>query len=155
MGKTSYKLVRKMKTTFFNSSHYFCIYEKFIVLQYTGRYMNEIIWAFCQTMLTLFKSLVILFKALVSDRLPPNSFGPLTSLETDSPPVVFLANLMTKDSEYTAHMPYNSHLLHLEDEAFCIADVEEEVADDGGGLAVHHLQARAEPVVTRAVHHLR
>ena len=45
-------------------------------------------------------------------------------------------------------MPKKSHLLHLEDEAFCVADVEEEVADDGGGLAVHHLQARAEPVVT-------
>jgi len=86
-------------------------------------------------MLTLFKSLVRLFKApqesLVSDRLSPNSFGPLTSLETDAPPVAFLANL-----------------LHLENEAFCVADVEEEVADDGGGLAVHHLQARAEPVIT-------
>ena len=45
-------------------------------------------------------------------------------------------------------MPKNSHLLHLENEAFCVADVEEEVADDGGGLAVHHLQARAEPVIT-------
>ena len=66
--------------------------------------MNEIIWAFCQTMLTLFKSLVRLFKApqgsLVSDRLSPNSFGPLTSLETDAPPVAFLANLMTYDGEY-------------------------------------------------------
>ena len=51
-------------------------------------------------------------------------------------------------------MPNKSHLLHLEYEAFCVADVEEEVADDGGGLAVHHLQARAEPVVTWAVHHL-
>ena len=46
------------------------------------------------------------------------------------------------------------HLLHLEDEALSVSNVEEEVANDGGGLAVDELQARSEPVVARAVHHL-
>ena len=46
------------------------------------------------------------------------------------------------------------YLLHLEDKAFGVSNVEEEVADDGGGLAVDHLQARSEPIVAGAVHHL-
>ena len=46
------------------------------------------------------------------------------------------------------------YLLHLEDEAFRVSNVEEEVANDGGGLAVDQLQARSEPIVAGAVHHL-
>ena len=46
------------------------------------------------------------------------------------------------------------YLLHLEDEAFRVSNVEEEVANNGGGLAVNKLQARSEPIVAGAVHHL-
>ena len=49
---------------------------------------------------------------------------------------------------------YFIYLLHLEDKAFGVSDVEEEVANNGGGLAVHQLQARSESVVAGAVHHL-
>jgi len=46
------------------------------------------------------------------------------------------------------------YLLHLEDKAFGVSNIEEEVANKGGGLAVDHLQARSEPIVAGAVHHL-
>ena len=46
------------------------------------------------------------------------------------------------------------YLLHFEDKALSVSNVEEEVANDGGGLAVNHLQARSEPIVAGAVHHL-
>ena len=51
--------------------------------------------------------------------------------------------------------PNIAYLLHLKDKTARVADIEEEVADNGGGLTVDHLQTRSETVVTRAMHHLR
>ena len=75
------------------------------------------------------------FFGLIGNSLPPGGHWLLRLLKALSPPV-----------------PAVAHLLHPEHEAGRLADVEEQVAHDVRRLAVHHLQARAEPVVAGAVH---
>ena len=72
----------------------------------------------------------------IGNGLPPDGNRLLRLLKTLAPPV-----------------PAVTHLVHPEDEARRLADVEEQVAHDVRRLVVHHLQAGAEPVVTGAVHH--
>ena len=73
---------------------------------------------------------------LIGNSLPPDGHWLLRLVKTLAPPV-----------------PAVAHLLHPEHEAGRLADVEEQVAHDVRGLVVHHLEARAEPVVAGAVHH--
>ena len=72
----------------------------------------------------------------IRNSFPPDCHWLLRLLKTLSPPV-----------------PAVAHLLHPEHEAGRLADVEEQVAHDVSRLIVHHFEARAEPVVARAVHH--
>ena len=67
----------------------------------------------------------------IGNGLPPDGDGLLRLLKALAPPV-----------------PAVAHLVHPEDEARRLADVEEQVAHDVRRLVVHHLQAGAEPVVT-------
>ena len=77
-----------------------------------------------------------MFEMLIGNSLPPDGHWLLRLVKTLAPPV-----------------PAVAHLLHPEHEAGRLADVEEQVAHDVRGLVVHHLEARAEPVVAGAVHH--
>ena len=76
-----------------------------------------------------------MFEMLIGNSLPPDGHWLLRLVKTLAPPV-----------------PAVAHLLHPEHEAGRLADVEEQVAHDVRGLVVHHLEARAEPVVAGAVH---